>query len=361
MISGPVLPQSLPATHPANRDIFPKQIAQNLNTTLVDAQRQSALAQRRMIEGELPGPTYKFEEVIRFSLVEGFLRADFGSSQFPANLQRFQIEGSTAIWMARSSPVGSVPAMRYVNLNRYDFDQIGEDKIWHTYLNFGDTYLTINAAGIGYSLTYNQINGMVTLNAMKIQDGRYHSIVSINASSLMRLQAEHPREVHQYLIPLFHRWSMDGLLRPGPTDLYEAFPELPAPSDATEKLTALLPQLDSDSAHDRDAASATLASLGRQGIHAALRIDRTGFSFEQQNRLDALIDTGRHRQPLEIASERSDPLFLLDCMEDEDVAVRAIAKTNLQSLLGRSIEFDPTATEASRDIAVSALRLALPR
>jgi hypothetical protein len=350
-------PTTSPSTPRANKDIFPQRLQQNVNTTLLDAQRRSADSQRRMLESEPVGPTYKSSEVIRFSLIDGFLRADFGSAEFPANLQRFAVEGSGAIWMARSSAPGVPAAMRYVNLNRYDFDQTGEDQIWHTYLNFGDTYLTINAAGIGYSLTYNQINGMATLNAMKFQNGRYQSIVSLNAPSLTRLQAEHPREVHQYLLPLFRRWSMDELLRPGPADVYEAFEELPATSGARQAVDDLLPRLDSNNATERDAASAALTALGRDGIHAALRLNRSGLSFEQIDRLDAFIESGRRRA----RSENVDPMFLLDCMEDDDLAVRTLAGSRLAKTIGHPLGFDPAAAPSIRAAKLESLRATIVR
>jgi hypothetical protein len=325
---------------------------------LLEAQRRGIRVQQQQYEAQPIVATYRLEDLIKFSLADGMLRADVASRDLPFGLSRFAVEGSSAIWIARSTPNAGFPT-RYVNVHQYNFDQTDEGQIWRTELTCSDSYLTLNSYGVGFTLSYAQSNGMVMLTAMRIENGRYRQLLRLDAPSLLRLQSEHPEEVREYLKPMLKRWTNQDLLSPGATDVYIVFGELPPPSDAAGKLAALLPALDSELFSERDAASKELAKLGRPGIQAALRLDHGALSFEQNDRIDAFIDRQRHRLIDDPQSFRHDESFLMDCLTDEDPAIRAAAKMELEKLLGRPVTVDISADSPKRLAAVDELRNAL--
>lgn len=352
-------PAPAPAAAPANRAAVLNGIAQPANNIL-DNQLRSALDQRRMYEGLPITSACTLENLVKISLADGVLRAEMVPMDLPEGQSRIKVEGSSSLWLVRSTANAAFPMGRYLNLSQFDFDQIAPDgRPWHRFLNCSDSYLTLNALGVGYTLTYHQYEGNVILSGMRFENGRYRQFLRAQSTSLLRLQAEHPEEVRQYLEPLLRRWTAEDLLRPGATDVYGTFQDLAPSGDATARLAALLPMMDSDLFADRDNASKELAKLGHPGIQAALRLDRRLLSFEQAERIDAALDRQRHRTLDDPKAARSDINFLLDCLEDDDPAVRASAKRDLEKLLRHPVAFDPACSPADRTTAADALRKAL--
>src|SRR5206468_6084791 len=129
-------------------------------------------------------------------------------------------------------------------------------------------------------------------------------------------------------------------LRPGASDVYSVFTEIAADPQTTARIDELLPDLDSDAFHVRDAAGKQLLEMGPPAVLAALRKDPDELSSEQRAQLGRLIST--HRRPVETpATEpRQDPVFLADCLEYDDLSVRQAAKAALEKVLGGPISFD---------------------
>jgi hypothetical protein len=108
--------------------------------------------------------------------------------------------------------------------------------------------------------------------------------------------------------------------------------------------------------------------MGRAGVAALLRIDRTILSPEQNNRLDLFLKAvgepfgGPNASsgiggiggavgpsPAELARDVD---FLMDCLDDDDANVRAAAKAALEAVLRHPVDFDPTLTGDARAAAV---------
>jgi hypothetical protein len=216
----------------------------------------------------------------------------------------------------------------------------------------------IRGSGGGTTTTFTQYDRLVTLEASSegpTGQKKFH----VEASSLPKLQADHPDEVRQYLAPVLMRLVGKDLLRPGITDFYIAFTDIPANPDVVKTVLALLPRLDADSSDQRDAASAELAQLGAPGILAVLRLDRTTLTQEQKSRCDAFLETERQRTFDSPDDARRDPSFLLDALSDDDLAVRAAAKNALQAVVGHPIDFDPAQANDARIKAIQTLRAQL--
>ena len=356
-------PATAPATQPAaaaNRAAVLNglNINGNFGNRSFDAQRRRFISQQQSLEALPITATRKLDELLQLSLADGLLQTEVIPTDLPAGQSRFNIEGSTAMWVAQIQTVG-FPAGRYVNISRYDFEQTEEGQIWSVSLHRGDGYLSINTQGLGASITFHQSNGVVMLVLTQFVNGRNRPVSRFDAPNLLQLQADHPEEVRQYLLPALSRLGGGEVLRVGAADVYAVFAELPPSSAVTEKLMRQLQRLDSDVFRERNDASAELANLGRAGIQAALRLDREALSFEQNDRIDALIDRERHRLIGDPAALRHDVSFLLECLEDVDTAVRVAAKSELEKTAGHALDFNAQGEAKERATAVEALQVML--
>src|SRR5206468_617377 len=83
-------------------------------------------------------------------------------------------------------------------------------------------------------------------------------------------------------IPLLGKFSDLSWLRPGASDVYSVFTEIAADPQTTARIDELLPDLDSDAFHVRDAAGKQLLEMGPPAVLAALRKHPAELSSEQQ-------------------------------------------------------------------------------
>jgi hypothetical protein len=195
----------------------------------------------------------------------------------------------------------------------------------------------------------------VSLQVREMTRGRRAAVLSIEGASLPQLRRERPAEVRTYLEPMLIELC-DGRnpLRPQAGDVYRAFQSIPADSGALERVRRIVDSFEALEPAAREAASVQLNQLGRAEVLAAARIDRMELSAEQSLRLDAFI--ARHATVTDVAAALRDPLFLIDCLEDEDRAVRAAALLQLSHLGGgHEVAFDIDAPPDQRAAAAAAL------
>lgn len=184
--------------------------------------------------------------------------------------------------------------------------------------------------------------------------------VSLKAASLIELCEDHPAEVRRILRPLLAAIA-DGHdpLCPRGGDIYRAFEQIPADPQVSAQLPAIVKAFDALDPAVRESASAELEALGRAGVLAAVRFDRTDLSPEQRSRLDNFVaghtlrrSDGRLRDADDLRRNKN---FLVDCLADDEPAVRAAALAALRERTGRRIEFDLDAPPAQRRAAVAEL------
>ena len=195
----------------------------------------------------------------------------------------------------------------------------------------------------------------VTLQVRELLRGRRAVVLSMEGSDLQQVRRERYAEVRTYLEPMLVEISggARNALRPQAGDVYRAFESIPADSAALERVKRIVDTFDALEPAVREAASQQLNQLGRAEVLAAARLDRTELSAEQSLRLDAFV--ARHSAVTDIAAARRDVLFLIDCLEDDDRAVRAAALLQLRQTSGPAIEFDLDAPAEQRATAAAAL------
>lgn len=322
-------------------------------------------AQQQSVKSIADGGTFKMDDLARFAVADGRIQCEWVGDNFPnGQARRIKLVGSDATWLVNRFNAGP---NAFYNITRYDFDAPDTD-FWLIQFSFqqGVNVLTVYAQG-GEAcevnrLFFTQQADAVALNLSGWENNRPRPMLAANATDLTRLRTDHPDEVRRFLIPLLRKITLQPILRPGAGDVYRAFPQIPAPSQATQRLTALLPALASPDPQRRERATADLRALGPAGALAALRYDRDALSPEQANRLAALIALHTRVGIDDPAAAARDPGFLLDCLEDDDPAVRAAAKPALEKVLGRTVDIDLNAPADKRAAAAAdALRSSLAK
>ena len=331
---------------------------------MVAGTRAQRDAQRQSVMNTPEGGTFKLDDLVRITLAQGRLNtrwvaADAGLPN--RQPRRIKIEGSNATWLVNHFVNGP---NSIDTLSRYDFDA-PEDDFWMIQLSFQQALgvVTIYAQGGDTSevmrLYFQQQSSGVVVNLSGIENGRFRQILTANAPDLFRLRDEHPLEVTRHLAPILHKLTGRSLLRPGAGDVYRVFPEIPADPTVTARIVALLPALMSDNPEQRDAATLALHAAGPDGALAAMRLDRDSLFPEQQNRLSTFLSLQTHMTIDDPAQAAKDPLFLIDCLEDDDESVRQAAKIALEKVIGRPIDFNPTAPPEKRASIADGLRARL--
>jgi hypothetical protein len=324
-----------------------------------------------------PSRTFKWSDLLRLSLHDGKLNVDVLPSADAKAVVRsdrrvmVEIEKSPAIWALSTAGRVWVDTQRKVPSDHFSawasFDRgMLVDQICPALIRITPAEKVFVGAG--------RINGQelqVTCTIRGTQEGGVmlvvanvgvqnpNPIVTLHANDLLDLQTKKPAAVRAYLAPLFTAIAGRNLFAPEAGDVYRTFSEIPADPEMIKKVEALLPQMESPSVEDRNAASSALEALGGPGILAAMRIDRTGLSPEQLDRLDRAIEN----QTLFRGTKdlKTDPYFLLDCLENEDRAVRAAAKAWLEKLTGKPIDYSVDLPEAERAKAIRGIeKVVLP-
>ena len=190
---------------------------------------------------------------------------------------------------------------------------------------------------------------------------RIRQILSVNSVDLFRLRSEQPEALRRFLLPALGKLTDQPILRPGASDVYRLFSQIPADPKVTARLLALLPGLTSEESEARDRATKDLFALGRAGALAAMRFDPELLVPEQATRLGELI-MAHSRMTLEDPAEAAkDVYFLIDCLEDEERAVRLAASEALEKMLSRKIGFDADGAVSVRRAFAEALRARVAR
>jgi hypothetical protein len=350
------------ATRPAGAPIAVKaqavRLAQARAIAMVNNVKQQRENMRNSAKNIPDGGTFKFDDLIHFSIVDGRIKAEWKADKIPVGQQRrIKIEGSDALWLVN---VNNGPN-RYFNLARYDLDG-PPDGFWMSQISCqeGVNVLSMYAQGAENSeiaqLSFVQQPTILSLSLYGGQNNIRRLLLNTSATDLIRLRSEHPDEVCRHLIPLLRKMTGQPLMRPGAGDVYRVFTDIPADPAMTRKIESYLPALTSIDPAERDKATQKLRELGAPAALAALRLDPGLLLPEQLNRLNALVSLHSRVIVDDPAEMLKDPNFLLDCFEDDDVAVRIDAKSALEKIFGHPIDFDPQAPAAKRAAVAENLR-----
>jgi len=319
--------------------------------------RQAAKASVENLPMSGKVPPSKF---LRISFAKGVLNEDF-VMELPDqdSAQRVEVEGTRGIWSVRKRYLGNASDLVYITVNRYDFDA-PPDGFWMVTSTISPGSLTIsgtqgdNSNGTRVRLT--QSKGTLSFNCWKLKQGAQKAVVEATAPTIRQLLTAHPNEMREYLSPVLYMLTGKNLLRPGAADVYRLFESIQPDPKVSKELDQILAKLESDSFEERVEAGKLLMGKGREFVLAAVRRDPSDLSAGARGRLDQFIAENSTEQWEDLPAARLDRSVLLDCLDDEDVAVRKASKAELEKVLGKGIEFDVGLEGEKREKAIDALR-----
>jgi hypothetical protein len=179
-------------------------------------------------------------------------------------------------------------------------------------------------------------------------------------SDIGDFRRDSPQDYARYLAPALEILSLKSLWKLLPGDAYRVFTEIQPPADMRREVARIVLQLATADADLRAELEKRLAALGRPGILAAVRLDRSLLVPEAALRLDSILRANLSRTDDPVAL-RANPFFLVCCLEDEDAEVRRLALAALRAATGKDIAFDLDAPAEVRQKAAQALLAQLLR
>jgi hypothetical protein len=184
--------------------------------------------------------------------------------------------------------------------------------------------------------------------------------INLEGADFFSFIREHPIEAEQHLRPLFREFGQEAVFAPDPMTAWQVFSDLWQPNPIVAKqVQALLPGLNADDYHTRNAAQIRLQQLGREGAAVLIHLDRSRLTPEQNARIDRALIPFAQLPAREAARLRSDPGFLLDCLYSDNLALREAAVNQLRRTIRPDLPFDVNAPAAARAAAVQTLRTQL--
>ena len=190
-------------------------------------------------------------------------------------------------------------------------------------------------------------------------DGDLVAQLSLKAPSFVELRRRYPRETQAYLVPILRDLKQMQVLAVDPLLAQQVLgAKSKAGEELIKKVNAVLAKFDSDQFQARESAAKELQSLGGEAALYLRNADRSGWSQEQINGVEAFLasfSTIPHEEAKKLAAS---PAFLLDVLYSEDVNLREAAIEQLKKVAeGKPIEFDQDAPKKSgmtRSIASAA-------
>ncbi len=183
-----------------------------------------------------------------------------------------------------------------------------------------------------------------------------------NADGLWQLMLAEPDVCRQHLLPILQslrpEWTLEAQSQQIEQALLAAARRNRAPDAA--RMTALVQQLCDPSFSRRQDADHQLREMGQAAASFLHRLDERTLDAEQRSRIRQIkqsLHVYDADTPARVAGWLADDRAVwLALMERKNEATRTIAAGQLETILGRSLAFDPAASEAERQQQVRRLR-----
>jgi hypothetical protein len=350
------LPASAPTTGPtAAPTTTPSGFGTYLDREL-EAEREAQAEYNSMT----PTATVRRDALARLFMDDGRLAIEIGGMEVP-ELARINVSDADGVWLAlrKSGRFGRNGRLNpSLQLNRYDFDQTDPAALWVTYLSVGRGLISLSGESLRRRIIFSENPDRIFLTIVEkdpeAPPESAHPMIAVR--SLPEMRNNYPAEYREFLLPLIGKLTDVSKLLPGPTDVYEVFPDIPADDASSRELQSLLLAADSTVPAERDKARAQMEAMGARGILAAMRMDTANLTPEQQTAVSALIAEGRRAKVPDATAAKHDLDFLLDCMEMDAPGAKGAALRELKKVTGKPLALDPNSRGPEALAAVDALR-----
>jgi hypothetical protein len=306
-------------------------------------------------------PACKISDVISFTEDQGFLIADWPllhNGPVTGRIPLSDLPGDAIIVCHNTVkyPASLYPMFEYYDLSQPDF------VCRHLQIISSATHLDVVQDSESVS-EYRSVSLLENIGqpdgaavTLRVQDHGQNLVFA--AQTINELRHEHPNEFEHYLRPMFHQFHQEHTVfwMDDRIDWQALADEYQPGADLKSHVAAILAQLNSADFPQRQQAQKSLESLGQRAalvLHAA---DRHAWTPEQSTRVDAFLAEYFTLSDAQSAQMGRDPDFLLDCLTNDDLELRAAALNRLQRVLGKKIEYNLDQSPAQRAAAIEQLR-----
>ncbi|MDP9172855.1 MAG: hypothetical protein M3O30_03200 [Planctomycetota bacterium] len=185
-------------------------------------------------------------------------------------------------------------------------------------------------------------------------------VATVRADSFDELVKYNQDEVEEFVRPMLRDMEIEYLMPPADLQAIQVFEkESPIDPRVTNKVQALVRNLDADSAEDRDAATKQLVRIGAPAVVLLLRMDHAVLSPEQLTRINSVCGEAKLVSKEQARTLKKDVGFLISCLSSQDRNLRIQGLKTLEATMGTKIEFDVDASAQMRSDIVEKLRAEL--
>jgi len=188
------------------------------------------------------------------------------------------------------------------------------------------------------------------------------AVASLNlvdvAADFAELRQEHPADVDRYVRPMFRDFHQEQtIFAVDEKSAWQVMADgFSASPDLVKRVDTIVARLGDDSYAIRSSASNDLAALGEPAALYLMSNNLRLLNPEQRARVEEFLSTYRPLTPEQLAQDRRDVNFLLDCLESEDVELRKATLREISHAVGHAVDFDIALPPDARSIAIDRLR-----
>jgi hypothetical protein len=181
---------------------------------------------------------------------------------------------------------------------------------------------------------------------------------AFTAASLYDLRRKYPDEYERFLRPMMRGFKEESVgFGVDSRTAWQVLSDTWKPStDLPAKVEAIIVRLNADDYSARAAAQKDLEQLGEPAALYLMATPHTDLTPEQAARLAGFIAPYHPLDDAQIARFRKDENFLLDCLFNDDPAVREAALGRLRQMTGQNVPLDPDQSPQERIESIRRLR-----
>lgn len=341
-------------------------------------EQQKKFQDQRMARMEaLPGGKRRIDQLFGFSMEEGklVLKCKIDPADLKKNRQvKVDVEGFETPCTLTVYQVGGPNGMD-TQINFSNVTYPNNEGTASLSINCQSSYLYIarsfNSRERNHNVNFSQASGRARFGQpdgcqlsvfSSDRTGRMNSNLNVQAPDFLTLRRKHPDEIREHLRPLMFQLNLESLFAVESITAWQVFSDQwPGDPSLVQAIKRLIPALDSDTFQEREQATTELRKLGPLAALSIYLMQRDGLTFEQNQRLDAIVAAHSFLSRAEAQRLRSDADFLLDCLYCEDATIRRLAGDHLAKLTKEKLPFDVSAPVEQRSSGIEALRKKLAK